>query len=264
MIDQFPNEKRKKNSKLERRNLWNILCQDPIHKTIDNRSTVTGWESVNFLKSFSPHTPSFPFTNLSSTESSLSFPFFESTSHICFNAYTAARAPFSAFSRRFRCFPRPPRRCNHPHPPRRRLRPLLAASSPSPSRPRAFSAILSACFGTIPAITNGSSRWKLAFCLFVEINPSFLIRVKYYSQNWIFQKDKMSIEIKKSEKFRITFQRKLVIPSIRWFYVQLFPKKERSSAKEKKKKPPPSLISNISNVSLSTSINFPTLINVVH
>lgn len=112
-----------------------------------------------------------------------SFPFFESTSHICFNAYTAARAPFSAFSRRFRCFPRPPRRCNHPHPPRRRLRPLLAASSPSPSRPRAFSAILSACFGTIPAITNGSPRWKLAFCLFVEINPSFLIRVKYYSQN---------------------------------------------------------------------------------
>lgn len=76
--------KKKKNPELERRNLWNILCQDPIHKTIDNRSTVIGWESVNFLKSFSPHTPSFPFTNLSSTESSLSIRFLSSNRHLTF------------------------------------------------------------------------------------------------------------------------------------------------------------------------------------
>lgn len=153
------------------------LVLQKIHP--QNNPTLTGWKSVNFLKSFSPHTPSFSFYESIQRriQSFDSFPFLESTSHICFNAYTVARAPFSAFSRRFRCFPRPPRRCNHPHPPRRRLRPLLAASSPSPSRPRAFSAILSACSGTIPAITNGSSRWKKSFFLTSKIE--IFKRIKY-------------------------------------------------------------------------------------
>lgn len=67
------------------------------------------------------------------------------------------------------------------------------------------------------------------------------------------------IEIKKSEKFRI--ERKLVISSIRLDYSQR--EREETFNKRKKEKNPPLLISNISSVSLSTGINFPTLINVI-
>lgn len=64
------------------------------------------------------------------------------------------------------------------------------------------------------------------------------------------------MEIKKSE----TFQRKLV--TFPFSSIQYDRERQEIFSKRKEKKnPPPLLISNISNISLSTGINFPTLIN---